>query len=193
MTNYLVFDTETTGKPKDYKAPMTDVDNWPRVIQLAFNVYSREGELNASHCHLIKPDGWVIPTEKFWIDNGFNTAINEAKGIPIAEALALFIEASLDCHTMVAHNMAFDYNILGAEMIRAQISSHNKLRRICTMETGTDLCRLPSPYGRGYKWPNLTELHTKLFGTGFDGAHDAAGDVAACAKCFFKMKELIDN
>lgn len=187
--SYLIFDTETTGKPIDYKAPMSRVDNWPRVIQLAFNVYSESGELISAYSYLIKPDGWEVPKEKFWIDNGFTTEGNEASGIPIAQALTSFLNASIDCHTMVAHNMAFDYPILGAEMIRAKISSHNKLDRLCTMELGTDFCKLPGSYRGKYKWPNLTELHTKLFGTAFDGAHDAGSDVAACAKCFFGLKE----
>jgi hypothetical protein len=33
---YLFFDTETTGLPKSWKAPVTDVNNWPRLVQLAF-------------------------------------------------------------------------------------------------------------------------------------------------------------
>ena len=32
---YLFFDTETTGVPQDYKAPSSDTDNWPRMVQLA--------------------------------------------------------------------------------------------------------------------------------------------------------------
>ncbi len=32
---YLIFDTETTGLPKNYNAPLTDADNWPRLVQLA--------------------------------------------------------------------------------------------------------------------------------------------------------------
>ena len=31
---YLIFDTETTGLPRNFKAPITDTDNWPRVVQL---------------------------------------------------------------------------------------------------------------------------------------------------------------
>jgi len=33
---YLFFDTETTGLPKKWKAPITDLDNWPRLVQLAY-------------------------------------------------------------------------------------------------------------------------------------------------------------
>jgi hypothetical protein len=28
---YLFFDTETTGLPKNWKAPVTDLNNWPRM------------------------------------------------------------------------------------------------------------------------------------------------------------------
>ena len=31
----LVFDTETTGLPKIDNAPLSDFDNWPRMVQLA--------------------------------------------------------------------------------------------------------------------------------------------------------------
>jgi hypothetical protein len=56
------------------------------------------------------------------------------------------------------------------------------------MELSTEILKLPNPRG-GYKWPNLTELHTYLFGKGFDGAHDAMADVKACANCFFELKK----
>ena len=35
MKNYLFFDTETTGLPRNYKAPSSDTRNWPRLVQLA--------------------------------------------------------------------------------------------------------------------------------------------------------------
>ena len=41
----------------------------------------------------------------------------------------------------------------------------------------------------GFKWPKLSQLHKKLFGSDFDEAHDAEADVAACARCFFALKD----
>ena len=32
----IFFDTETTGIPKDYYAPASNVDNWPRLIQIGW-------------------------------------------------------------------------------------------------------------------------------------------------------------
>ncbi len=31
---YLFFDTETTGLPKNWKASLTDLNNWPRLSEL---------------------------------------------------------------------------------------------------------------------------------------------------------------
>jgi len=57
------------------------------------------------------------------------------------------------------------------------------------MQESTYFCKLPGKGGR-YKWPTLTELHIKLFGTKFEDAHDALADTTACAKCFFKLVEI---
>jgi len=29
---YLTFDSETTGLPKNFKAPISDSENWPRLV-----------------------------------------------------------------------------------------------------------------------------------------------------------------
>jgi DNA polymerase III alpha subunit (gram-positive type) len=91
---------------------------------------------------------------------------------------------------LVAHNISFDMKIIGAELLRKD--STNLLQqkmKICTMKTATNYCKLPGKYGR-YKWPNLTELHTKLFGKKFKEAHDASVDIDATEKCFWEMKRI---
>jgi len=90
---------------------------------------------------------------------------------------------------IVAHNISFDEKILGAELLRKKIKSNfNRKRKLCTMQSSTDYCRLPGPYG--YKWPTLSELHIKLFGEGFDNAHDASVDINATEKCFWEMRKI---
>ena len=58
---YLIFDTETTGLPKKDQAPISDVDNWPRVVQIAWQFHDESGKLLENHNLLIKPDGFEIP------------------------------------------------------------------------------------------------------------------------------------
>lgn len=187
----LVFDTETNGLPKNWKAPVTDLDNWPRIIQLAFATFSDEGEFIDSYCELIVPDGWEVPTDKFWVDNGYSQDSSIMFGVPIQEAMTALLVSMQSCSTIVAHNMSFDEKIVGAEMIRLGLKSENKPAKVCTKESSTEYCAIPNQNGfNSFKWPKLEELHNKLFGEGFEGAHDALNDVMACAKCFFELKKL---
>jgi DNA polymerase III epsilon subunit-like protein len=182
----LFFDTETTGLPKNWRAPMSQLENWPRIIQLGWMLTDRDGNVLRRQKHLIKPEGWVVPTEEFWIKNGYSTEKNDQEGLPVSLALELYNLDLIGCDVLVAHNMSYDYNVLGSEMLRKWNTCPLTSRtRICTKEIGTNLCQLPGPYG--YKWPTLTELHTHLFGKGFEGAHDALADVNACKDSFFEM------
>jgi DNA polymerase-3 subunit epsilon len=56
------------------------------------------------------------------------------------------------------------------------------------MRSATNQCAIR--WKRGYKWPRLTELHFKLFESSVVETHNAAADVATCAKCFFELKRL---
>ena len=56
------------------------------------------------------------------------------------------------------------------------------------MKMSTNYCKIPGSYG--YKWPSLSELHYKLFGSHFQEAHNADIDVEVCAKCFFELKRI---
>ena len=42
---FLTFDTETTGLPKNFKADVSDSENWPRLVQLAWQLNNEKGEL----------------------------------------------------------------------------------------------------------------------------------------------------
>ena len=147
----IIFDTETTGVPRNYKAPFTDLDNWPRIIQLAWEVRNNDGELLNKECILIKPVGWEIPKEKFWIDNGFLTEDSLANGTPIESALRIFMVSVRAAGLIVAHNIKFDMPILQAELLRAGMDSEIDLDQLCTMMSTVDVLRVPSAYG--FKWP----------------------------------------
>ena len=58
---YLIFDTETTGLPKNWNAPITDSDNWPRAIQIAWQLHDDMGNCIEHEDYLIRPDGFDIP------------------------------------------------------------------------------------------------------------------------------------
>jgi DNA polymerase III epsilon subunit-like protein len=185
---YLVFDTETTGLPKSFGSPMEDVNNWPRITQLAFMLVDELGNELESFCELIKPEGWEIPKEKFFIDNNMSTERCQDEGIELFGALRTLQDCTKKAKYKVAHNIAFDKNIVGAELIRKEISDQMfKFKpEICTMRETTSACGIKKSHGRGNKWPKLIELHEYLFKESFDGAHDALEDVRATKRCLIE-------
>lgn len=184
---YLFFDTETNGKALNFNAPVSNLNNWPRVTQLGWQLYDKDGNLTSEQSYLIKPDGWVVPKEQFFIDNNMSTERCEEFGIPLSEAVEHFVKDLEQSEYLIAHNMQFDINVIGAEFLRLNVSPSKEPKKFCTMKETTNFCKIPG--FKGYKWPTLTELHTKIFGEGFHGAHDALDDVKACAKSFFELKK----
>ena len=181
----IVLDTETTGLPRDYKAPATDAANWPRVVQVGWQVYEDE-HLICGQSSLIKPADFEIPTAATAV-HGITTAVASAQGIELARVLNNLRTIAADLDAVVCHNAQFDLTVIAAEYARlGQTSPLARLRRICTMEAATPLLRLPGKYG--WKFPRLEELHRYLFNDAFDGAHDAMSDVKATARCFFEMQ-----
>ena len=186
MKKVLVFDVETNGLPKKYKAPMTDLDNWPRVAQMAWGVHDLETGETVFKDSMVYPDGWEIPKEDFFIKNNMSTERCMEEGVELSHVLEEFIDDINQCDLLVAHNMTYDYNVVGSEMIRLGLKAKKKLPQYCTKDETTNLLKLPGQYG-GYKWPKLEELHQFLFGKDFEGAHDALFDVKATLSCFQEL------
>ena len=185
---YIVFDTETTGLPKKYNAPFTDMDNWPRMVQLAWISYDEEGHEKERHNYIIKPEGYIIPQESINVHRITNERAH-AEGKDLKTVLELFTSELKKHSYLVAHNLSFDENVVGCEFIRKDVENNlYDLKFIDTKELCVDFCKIPS--SRGYKWPTLTELHMKLFETEIVDAHDAIVDVEALGKCFFELKKL---
>ena len=184
---YLFYDTETSGLPKNYKAPVTALDNWPRMVQLAWQQVDVHGNLLQEADFIIKPAGYVIPEETSRI-HGITTERALAEGYDLKIILKEFASVIDRSEILVAHNIDFDEKIVGAEFLRTGVlhQLHQK-QRICTMKQSTNYCALPGNYG--YKWPTLTELHHILFQSDFEEAHNASVDVSATVRCFWELKK----
>ncbi len=187
---FLIFDTETTGLPRNYNAPLTDFDNWPRVIQLAWQVHDEKGDLVEVQNYIIKPDGFEIPrgSEKI---HGISTERALKEGLPLEEVLQMFNKSLSGTKSIVGHNVEFDISVTGAEYLRTGIETNlHRLNVIDTKDLSTNYCALPGGRGGKFKWPTLGELHQKLFGEDFDAAHNASADVQATARCFLELIRL---
>lgn len=185
----MIFDTETTGLPISWTADINEVNNWPRVHQLAWELCWENGETITKMCELIKPDGWVIPKADFWIKHGFSTETNEKYGIEMPTMLGYFIEDLNQADLLIAHNMSFDLPIITCEMLRYKMKPDKKTEKFCTKLATTPICKIPG-FGGRYKWPSLEEAYTFFFGTMPAGAHQADFDVEACKEIYLSLKML---
>ena len=185
---FLIFDTETTGLPKDWKLDYTHTDNWPRMVQLAWQLHDESGKLIENKNFIIKPDGYEIPFAVAKV-HGITTERANRDGVDIKIALHEFHDDLKRSKYNVGHNIEFDINVVGSEFFRLGDLEPlvTKLDEIDTKDVSTEWCAIPGGRGGKFKWPTLTELHTKLFGEGFADAHDAAYDVDATARCFFGL------
>jgi DNA polymerase III epsilon subunit-like protein len=182
---YLIVDCETSGLPRNWRAPVSEVANWPRAVQVAWALYDARQERVLAETRIVRPDGFTIPADAVRV-HGITTERAMAEGRAVADVLGALAEAASSARVVVAHNAAFDASVLGAEYLRlGRQPPFTAETMICTMRQSAEFCRIPGPYG--FKWPTLDELHAKLFGIGVAGAHDAGADVAACAACFFEL------
>lgn len=185
---YLIFDTETTGLPRSWSAPITDTDNWPRCIQIAWQLHDALGNLIEHQDYLIQPEGFNIPYDAERI-HGISTELAQEQGVSLSEVLEKFNIALSKSKFIVGQNVGFDVNIMGCEFHRTGIES--ALVKMPVLDTCTEvtaeLLRLPGGRGGRYKLPTLTELHQYLFGEPFAEAHNATADVEATTRCFLEL------
>lgn len=185
---YLFYDTETNGLPKDWNTSAKDVENWPRIVQLAWAQYDKLGNEISCRADIIKPDGFKLEPEATKV-HGITDEVAE-NGCDLESVLWDFVNSVAKSKYVVAHNLRFDRKVIRSELFRSRNNDccFDGSEEICTMLSSTAHCAIPGP--RGNKWPKLEELHRHLFDEDFEGAHDALIDVRACARCFFELKRL---
>ena len=185
---YLIFDTETTGLPKKWKAPITDVNNWPRAVQIAWQLHDKFGNLIENQDFLIKPEGYNIPYDAEQI-HGISTQLATEKGESLENVLKSFNTVLSKAKFVVGQNVKFDLNIMGCEFHRLGVAT--ELNDLPVLDTCTEktafLCQIPGGRGGKFKLPTLTELHQELFNTPFGEAHNATADVEATTRCFLEL------
>jgi len=185
---YLIFDTETTGLPRDWNAPITDLNNWPRAVQIAWQLHDDMGNLVEAKDFLIKPMGFDIPYDAERV-HGISTQLAMEEGAYLEDVIAEFNVALDQAHFVVGQNIGFDLKIMGAEFLRVDMPTRMHdlpVLDTCT-ETTAEMCKIPGGRGGKFKLPTLTELHQFLFDVPFGEAHNATADVEATTRCFFEL------
>ncbi len=171
---YLIFDTETTGFPP--KA---------RLVSIAWQIWDDDKFIEKDY-YIVKPEGFYIPLQAAQV-HGITTEMALELGEDLNKVLTIFAKKLQEVDAVVAHNYRFDSQIVQGEFERMNFENHLENKQVYdTMLLSTNYVKIRN--SRGYKWPNLSELHKKLFNKDFDDAHSADADVDATAKCFFELK-----
>lgn len=201
----LVLDTETIALPISWDKPASDFDNWPRICQIAFELFDETGATIKRVVELVLPDNWEIPTKEtfmakgeseaeaikkaqFWVDNGFDTETCNLLGLPMKDLLRQFARCYDECDVLCCHNISFDKNVISAELHRYKVGIKNGPKPdFCTKLEGEEICKLPSQYPGKWKWPTLGQLYFHLFGKEFTNGHDAGNDIQATKECYLEI------
>jgi|GEM_PF-360664 len=189
---YIVVDVETSGVYKYRNPDRKNLSNWPRIVQIAWSVFDKEGGLIKDVGeYFIQPR--PIPIEAI-ARHGITDDECEEKGVDPEPILREFLSDCEKASFLVGHNIKFDYEVIEANMRRFNVSNHFYMPTICTMHSTTELLQIPGVVrGTLYKYPSLDELVRYLFyGKGVypdRRSHDAEYDVAYTARCFFELKE----
>lgn len=199
--NILYFDTETTGLP-NAKFPLNDPQQ-PHITQLGFI-------LEVNGIDAVQVDTFIRPDETWRIHEDSGTVVGKIAseltgitaemlwdmGIPLADALEMFIIAAENANLLTCHNNAFDNKLLAIQYARLRPDSQPRdvlcgKPSLCTMKTATPICKIRKKDGKvGNKWPKLEEAIEFFYGEKLEGAHSAIVDIKATRRLFHTLVNL---
>ena len=157
---FLFFDTETTGLPQRWNAPVTDVDNWPRLVQLAWIMCDDKGNVIEERSDIIKPEGFSIPVEASRV-HGITTIKAQEEGQDLLSILELFSDKIDVAYALIGHNISFDECIVGAEFERKRMMTSLFLKpKYCTMKCPRIIvnCRVENRDSNLRSYPSYTRF-----------------------------------
>jgi DNA polymerase III epsilon subunit-like protein len=176
----LIFDTETTGLISNKTVKL---EKQPEIIEFfAALTDLKTGEYNRHLNLLIKPTNKIpedlIKKGKTKLDD--EMLVNEPPFAMVAPAIRGIIESS---PLVIAHNLAFDMEMVNIEFERLKQTPVSWPPGICTVEQTVHL--------EG-KRLSLSALHERFFKVKFEGAHRAQVDVEALIRCCVELHRLGD-
>jgi DNA polymerase-3 subunit epsilon len=179
----LFVDTETSGIPHDWNQPYSALGSWPHIAQLAWVIYSRDGQEIRTENHYILPSDYDVSPASVRV-HGLTNDFLQAHGQPRHIVLQrLFDDLQRYQPLVVAHFMKLDFHMLGVGFYRAGLENPlETLPTFCTMRTTGRFVR-----GGQQGYLRLGELYERLFHTPLERQHDALIDACATARCFFEL------
>ena len=120
---------------KGYHEPISDVDNWPRLVQIAWQLHDANGVLIENNDFLIQPEGFNIPYKAEEV-HGISTELAAQKGQELTTVLEAFSKVVQQAKFIVGYNVDFDVNVLGCEFSR--LNQNTDWTKIPVLNTCTE-------------------------------------------------------
>lgn len=192
---FILFDTETTGLPRDRNVPpMSAPGNWPDIVSISWMVFE-DVRLVSAKSYIINPHGWRVPPESTAI-HGISDSFALRTGSMLDVVLDEFRSDVIESDVVVAHNLAFDKNVVDAAWAW-RVCPKKGLRpvpdfrwspiQVCTAESGKTMCKFAFPDNPlRFRFPKLGELYTHLLNKPSPyPAHSSLFDTMTLADIFF--------
>ena len=176
----LFFDTETSGLNPQ----------WNVILQLSYQIVDSEtwSSVKTVNHYFSWPENKSRVSQEAINVNGLTEEFLRNKQLSNKQtALEEFVTDKDSCDLIVAHNLEFDkkFIIASCREENVKFASGGWSQSYDTMKRMTSYCQIPKDWGKGYKWPKLTELANCLY---IDyskiSLHDSSGDVELTKQCF---------
>ena len=203
----LVFDTETTGLPKNREINKNTISGWPSIVQFSYVIYdTQNNQIVKEFDRIIKVYTNVVISDECIKIHGITNEMSSAQGVIIQTVLLEFFTDVSSADLIVGHNIDFDIKMIKSELFRLTYHDNtddlliyikclkqlDSLTNIyCTMKETKQLCNIEAQYKNGNKYikfPKLRELYEFLFKELPTGFHNSLNDVKYTLRCFVKVK-----
>ena len=180
--SYVAWDTETTGLPMTRQSATIDnthVFDKCRMVSIAFVKYDASGKELAAHHMIVKPDTFRVEATHI---HGITHEHAVEHGVPFGEVYETFVNFIGNCKTLVAHNSAFDENVLFSECYRRGVSLE-------PLKDVTFMCTHKLVHQWYLKPKKLIIIYNELTGKTLDNAHNALADSRACGEIYPLLRD----
>lgn len=181
-------DTETSGMVK--WGVSSEDPGQPRIVEVGAIFDDKDGKTRHIFNAVIKPIGFTIPVEASNI-HGITQELAMDIGLDPKGVMETVRDLIKRSQRLVCHNIGFDHKMLKIEAHRQGMPDFRELLDnillCCTMNAATNIVGIPSPRGRGYKWPTLAETVKFFFNETLEGAHTAIVDTKACRRIYREL------
>ena len=211
----LIFDTETTGLPKSRSINPDSLHLWPHIVQFSYIIYDvTDNDICVIEDNIIRVADDVEISQESAAIHGITNEISKSGGVDLNKVLSGFFGALKNVDMLVGHNISFDINVVVVELLRIIYNQSNTVpadellsyktylhmlnnyQNIhCTMQNSIDMCgiKVMGKNGREYnKFPKLSELHQKLFGSVPNNLHNSLNDILITLRCYIMITLKMD-